>query len=354
MYLMDKKNLPTIILIIIIAAFAFYIFSADTIFAKEEEKYNVNLLTVLTTAYDPFNTQAMMGVYAARKSGVVDAEFTLIDTQKSPAESLETAASNSDTDLICGVGFTLQEPIVISAQLNPNMNYLTVDMPYDESSLPRNLANIVFRSNEASYVAGYVAGMTTKTNIIGFVGGMDTDIINGFYYGFMSGIAKAEKEKGQKITVILEYVDSYIDEFTGAIIADNMYDKNADIIYSVAGSSGNGVIKIAKDRNKYVIGIDSDQNYMAPENVIFSVIKKIDVSICNTITDYANKINYGGKTISVGYAEDGVGVVSYLENVIDKRVIEKAESLENEIKSGTIIVPNTEAEYSAYLRSGTY
>lgn len=351
---MNRKNLPTIILIVIIVAFAFYIFSADTIFAKEEEKYNVNLLTVLTTAYDPFNTQAMMGVYEARKSGAIDAEFTLIGEEESPAEYLEKAALNSDTDLICGVGFSLQELMCAAAQSNPDMNYLTVDMPYDESSMPKNLANIIFRSNEASYVAGYVAGMTTKTNIIGFVGGMNTDIINGFYYGFMSGIAKAEKEKGQKITVILEYVNSYVDEFTGANLAEEMYDKNADIIYSVAGASGNGVIKIASDRNKYVIGVDTDQNYMAPENVIFSVIKKIDVSICNTVTDYANNIDYGGKTISVGYAEEGVGVVSYLENVIDEKVIQIAESLENEIKSGTIIVPNTEAEYNTYLRLGTY
>ncbi|MDO5844025.1 MAG: BMP family ABC transporter substrate-binding protein [Methanocorpusculum sp.] len=344
---MNKRNLPTIIIIILIIGFAFYVFSADTIFAKEEEKYQVELLTVLTTAYDPFNTQAMMGVYFAERSGIADAEFTLIGDDAGLADYFKKTALKNP-NLICGVGFTLQESMYNSALENPNIDYLTVDMTYTEDDIPGNMANIIFRSNEASYVAGYVAGMTTETNKIGFVGGMNTSIIQGFYYGFMAGISRAEITKLKKINVSLEYADSYIDPYTGAEIAEKMYNDGVDIIYSVAGVTGNGVISTAAVKNKYVIGVDTDQNYMAPENVIFSVIKKIDTSINTTIADYAAGKKHGGEVISLGYAENGVDVVNYLD-CIDPKVIEEADFLKEDIKTGRIIVPYTKEEYEDYL-----
>lgn len=345
---MDKKNLPTIIIVVVIIAFAFYVFSADTIFAKPEEKYKTEFLTVLSTAYDPFNTLALIGAFNVKKEEVSEVKFTLIDDKEDPADYFKTVVE-SGPNLIGGVGFTLQDYMFDSALENPDINYITVDMTYDEAAIPDNLANIVFRSNEASYVAGYVAGMTSETNIIGFVGGMDTSIIRGFYYGFASGIARAEKDKGQKITILCEFVGSYDDPYTGMDLAEEMYDANADIIYAVAGASGNGVISTAADRNEYVIGVDSDQNYLAPENVIFSVVKHVDTAVYDMINSYSETGEHLSGTISVGYTEGGVGVVSYLEDVISYDVITEAGVIEDNIMNGRLAVPNTEEEYNAYI-----
>ena len=123
--------------------------------------------------------------------------------------------------------------------------------------------------------AGYAAGMVTKTGIIGFMGGVQTEIVEDFYYGFAAGIEQAERERGMQIELLVDYTGSFTDAQLGYDSAMEMYNAGADIVYQVAGTSGTGAIIAAEETGKYVIGVDVDQSYLAPDNVIFSVVKHI-------------------------------------------------------------------------------
>ena len=228
-----------------------------------------------------------------------------------------------------------------SALANPKQKYLMVDTDYSAGEQPENVGNIIFRSNEPSYVAGYVAGMVTESKIIGFVGGVQTYIVEDFYYGFAAGVERAEKERGVNIEVLVDYTGSFLEVGLGYSSALSMYDAGADIVYQVAGTCGTGVIEAADDRGKYVIGVDVDQSYLAPDAVIFSVVKHIPKAVSDTVLLYKAGEDFSGETISLGYSDgDYVGLSGYMKDVIPESVIKKAEAVEKEIAEGKLTVPS--------------
>ena len=338
MKLLDILGIAAVVLT---ACFVGYIFTADTLFAAEEEDYTVGLVMELESGFDSFTLQIAEGVYLLSKEKGITTVPYIEDAVDKVWDSAEELIHQHEADLIVTGGYSIIDSMTSSALANPTQKYLMVDTDYSAGEQPENVGNIIFRSNEPSYVAGYVAGMITESRILGFVGGVQTYIVEDFYYGFAAGVERAEKERGVDIEILVDYTGSFLDSSLGYASAISMYDAGADIVYQVAGTCGTGVIDAADARNKYVIGVDVDQSYLAPDAVIFSVVKHIPQAVRDTALLYRAGEDFSGETVNLGYSDgDYVGVVGYMKGVVPESVIRKAEGIEREIAEGKITVPS--------------
>ena len=186
-------------------------------------------------------------------------------------------AVDAESDLVWGVGFAMADATLKAAKDNPNTQFAIIDNGND--SQVSNFTGVMFRAQEPSFVVGYIAARTTKTGKVGFVGGISSALIDQFEYGYRGGVAYANKEKGTNVEISAQYAESFSDAAKGKAIANSMYSDGCDIVFHAAGGVGTGVIEAAKDANKLAIGVDRDQAYLAPENVLTSALKRVNVAI---------------------------------------------------------------------------
>ncbi|MBI2932263.1 MAG: BMP family ABC transporter substrate-binding protein [Planctomycetes bacterium] len=250
-------------------------------------------------------------------------------------------------DLIVGVGFMFTDDLLALADDFPQIRWACVDMTIKTGRdgktrpLPKNLVGLKFREEEGSFLVGALAGLVTKTNTIGFVGGMNVPLIHKFEAGFAAGA----RHVNPKIEVLVGYAgetpEAFKDAAKGKSLALGMYERGADIIYHASGQTGRGVFEAAKEKNKLAIGVDSDQYEEAPGNVLTSMIKRVDGVVYDTIKAVREGRFEPGYKI-FGLKEDGVGFVYDERNksLIPADVYEKVVSLRQEIVDGRIRVPD--------------
>lgn len=250
--------------------------------------------------------------------------------------------------LIWGVGFAMSDSILNAAKTNKDVSYAIVDNSYGDKT-PDNVTGVMFSAQEPSFIVGYIAGKTTKTDRVGFVGGIKNPIIDQFQYGYQAGVLYAAKELGKTINVDVQYAESFSDASKGKAIANKMFSSGCDIIFHAAGGTGVGVIDAAKEAGKFAIGVDRDQSYLAPDNVLTSALKLVNVAIEKVSTEAMNGTKIGGKTYTYGLKEDAVGIPSENKNV-NPEVYKAAMKLEDQIKAGTIVVPYNEQTYKEFSK----
>ena len=287
-----------------------------------------------------FNQSAWEGLQQAEKE--LGIEVKVIES-KQAAEyvgNIETLVDDG-MDLIIGVGFTMAEDIKKQAENYPDVNFAIVDETYEE--IPSNVTPILFRANEAAYLTGLIAGKVTKTNEVGFIGGMDNPVVNQFEYGYKAGVVDANNSASVKA----QYAGTFADAAKGKSIANQMYANNVDIILSAAGGTGIGAIESAKEQNKYAIGVDKDQSDLAPQNVLTSALKKVNVGVYETIKAFKDGESIGGKERVYGLKEDGVGIPESTKNLVPQDVIDYVNNMAEKVKNGEIKVPATKDEYKA-------
>ncbi|MDN5786574.1 BMP family protein [Pseudorhodobacter sp.] len=208
-----------------------------------------------------------------------------------------------------------------------------------------NIASVVFGEHEGSYLAGALAAqVTTDTSIpginadpvIGVIGAVKAPGIDKFIAGYIEGA----KAINPDITVKVAYAESFGDPAKGEQMAKSMFDEGADIIYHVAGGTGIGIIKAAKDSGHYAIGVDTDQDAMAPGHVLTSMVKRVDVAVEQILTDYKDDKFPGGTVMQFGLAQDGVGLspMTYTKDLIPPAYLEKVAALKADIIDGKIKV----------------
>ena len=189
----------------------------------------------------------------------------------------------------------------------------------------------------------------TETNKVGFVGGIQGDLIGAFDYGYQGGVQFAAAERGVEIEVLAQYADSFTDSAKGKTIATSMYQNGADIVYHAAGAVGIGVIEAAKELDKWAIGVDSDQNYLAPDNVLTSAMKLVGNGIYNVVKDSAAGANLGG-SLYVGTLENGsVGIAPTTDKHVPADIIKKTEDIRSKMIAGALTAPMNEAGYDAFV-----
>lgn len=254
--------------------------------------------------------------------------------------------ADEKTDLIWGIGFKLADTIEMASKTNPEINYAIADFAYGDNT-PDNVTGVVFRAEESSLLAGYIAALTTKTNSVGFVGGIKSVVIDQFEYGYRAGVAYGAKKLGKNIDVKVQYAESFTDSAKGKAIAMKMFD-DCDIIFHAAGGAGVGVIEAAKETDNFVIGVDLDQSYLAPKNILTSAIKNVGKAV-NFISTYAlNGEKIGGKTYSFGIKENCVGIPENNPNM-SAEVQSSALKLQEKIIAGEITPPGDLDSYNKFI-----
>lgn len=254
-------------------------------------------------------------------------------------------------DLIWGIGYMMADPLLNAAKQNPEQKYAIIDFAYDET--PSNVTGVVFRAEEPSFLVGYLAAKTTKTDKIGFVGGIKGTVIDQFEFGYRAGAAYAAKELGKNIEVMVQYANSFADDAAGKAIATSMYTNGADIVFHAAGHVGVGVIEAAKETGKFVIGVDRDQSDLAPDNVITSSMKFVGDAMYIVSKELKDGQDIGGKTLSFGIKEGAAGIPDNdsTKKLVDPQVYSDTIGLQQLIVDGTIAPPSNEEAFNAYVET---
>ncbi|MCE1180296.1 MAG: BMP family ABC transporter substrate-binding protein [Micrococcales bacterium] len=292
-----------------------------------------------------FNDAAAAGLDKAKSElGVETKEASAVNGENEAAreERLQQLVDAGYTHVVA-VGFAYAPSVGKVAKANPDAHFAIVDDASDDSK-GDNVAQLTFAEQEGSYLVGAAAALKSKTGNVGFVGGVNTPLINKFEAGFVAGA----KAANPKIKVQSKYLtqppdfSGFADPAKGKTAAEGMFQAGADVVYHAAGGSGGGVFDAAKAANKMAIGVDSDQAKTAKEGVrdviITSMIKKVDVSVYDFIKSgtegkdlTGNKI-YDLKAGGVDYSTTG-GKIDDIKSKLD--------TYKQDIISGKIKVPAT-------------
>ena len=244
---------------------------------------------------------------------------------KDPKEYQSTInkALDKNFSTIIGVGYTLKPNIIKAAKNNPKKNFVVIDA---HTPKLKNLTGISFKNQEGAYLAGVAAAYTTKSQTVGLVLGQNSKEMASFKAGFIQGVRTINHKLHKHIKVVSQTVGNFSDANKAHDIAQEMYNKKADVIFQAAGKSGQGVFKAAEEINQarpvrqkvWVIGSDEDQSqlgdYLAkggqPSNfTLTSVIKSSDLAVEDIADQTANGKFPGGKNLSYGLKNKGISLV---------------------------------------------
>ena len=276
------------------------VLAAGTAFAEE---FKPAVVYDIGSKFDKsFNEGVWNGVRKfSEETGVKVAEFQIVnETQREQAmrRLVERGAT-----MVIAVGFSQADALDAVAADFPDRQFAIIDVSWLDRP---NLRQYVFKEHEGSYLVGIAAAMASKTGKVGFVGGMDIPLIRKFHCGYLQGAkaANADIEVLQAMTGTTPA--AWNDPTKASELAQGQIDRGADVVYHAAGRSGIGVIQAAADAGKLAIGVDSNQNGLAPGSVLTSMLKRVDVATYETLKDgLAGTFTAG--ILSLGLAEDGVG-----------------------------------------------
>ena len=294
-----------------------------------------------------FNQSSWEGLQKLKADTGADVSYSESKQATDYATNLDKAVDDNN-QLIWGIGFAMSEAVLNSAKANPDIQFAIVDNSYPTT--PSNLTAVVFRAQEPSFLVGYIAARTTKANKVGFVGGEKSDVIDQFEYGYKAGVAYGAKEMNKKVDVVAQYAESFSDSAKGKAIASKMFSGGCDIVFHAAGNVGTGVIEAAKEAQKYAIGVDKDQAFLAPDNVLTSAMKLVNKAVEEVSQDVMDGKKVGGTTISLGLSEDAVGIPTD-HKLMGDDTYNAALALEQQIKDKKIVPPASEADYNTYVAS---
>ena len=336
---MSKRHLLLVILVVAITSPA-----CTSVLGKRDEsggKIRVGIVFDIGGKDDKsFNAAAWEGVKRAKN----ELGIFLRDVEPGDPTSIEPsmrAFAERGYDLIVGVGFA-QAPIMDDvAHDYPDLKFAIIDGVID---LP-NVASLIFKEHEGSFLVGMIAARTSKTGKVGFVGGMDIPLIHKFETGYAEGARYANP----KIEVFENYVGvtdaAWNNPGKGKELAKAQIERGADVIFQAAGNSGLGVFDAAEDMKKLAIGVDSNQNWVKPGFILTSMIKRVDVSVFNTVKEVVEG-RFKGGIHEFGMDTDGIGYAldDYNRNLIPQQVIDEVEKAKRDIIAGRIRVTDAMAE----------
>ena len=245
-----------------------------------------------------------------------------------------------DLDLIIGVGYKMAGAIEEASKNYPDVQFAIIDHSYEKQ--PENVTSLIYEDNTAAYLAGLVAAKKTETNKVAFIGGIKSATLDKFEYGFRAGV----KAANPKCELTVRYLNSFSDSALAKSVANQMHKDGVDVIYTAAGAAGTGAIEAAKENNKMAIGVDVDQSPLAPDNIISSTMKNVNVSIVNLVGEILEDNYQGGQVIVNTLASGGVGLSDTTKDHVSKDILDYVNEQAGKIKSGEIVVPENEKQYN--------
>ncbi len=287
-----------------------------------------------------FNDAAFNGLERAKKELGIDFEVIDPGDGADRESAIRKLAVKKDISIIFGVGFIFTDDITKIAKEFPDKKFACVDYSINEKTvIPTNLQALEFREEEGSFLVGYLAALTSKTNKVGFLGGMESALIKKFEAGYKQGV----KFGNPSCEIYSAYVSVNPDGFKnpgkGKEICMSQFDKGADIIYHASGLSGLGLFEAAREKKKLGIGVDLDQYKEAPGFVLTSMVKMVDQAVFAAIKSMKDN-SFKSGAISLGLKDKGVDYVYDANNksLIPDDVHKKVEEARAKIISGEIKV----------------
>jgi basic membrane protein A and related proteins len=303
-----------------------------------------------------FNDSAAAGLDKAKQDFNIEAKELQPNSGGTNRAELLDLVATTGYQLVIGVGFLYAPTVGAAAAKYPDVKFGDVDGFVDHTTCDTckdqtpdgNLSSLLFAENEGAYLVGAAAAMKSKSHHIGFIGGVDIDLIKKFQAGFDAGAKSVDSTIKIDHTYISEPPDfsGFNDPAKAQVIAQGMYQAGADVVYHAAGGSGAGLFKAAQEYSTqnsthvWAEGTDSDQYLSAPSDqqpyILTSNLKRVDVAVYDTIRDFVQgKFTGGIKTFDlkaggVGYATSG-GFVDDIKSQLD--------AIAEKIKSGEIQVP---------------
>ena len=284
--------------------------------STEKETYKISLILDEGGVNDQsFNQSSWEGALRGRDKYGVEVNYIESKSESEYLANIETAIDD-EADLIIGVGFKLTDTIEEASKNYPNQKFAIIDGNYEE--IPSNVQPILFNEEEAGYCVGLIASKITKTNKLGFIGGMEIPSVTGFKDGF----ERALKEENPNIKLLTQYANSFTDGAKGKAIAQQMIKDNADIIFTAGGGVNNGAWEACVEANIKSIGVDMPSSQFSP-SIITSALKRVDVGVESVIKDLVDGKFEGGKVKMFDLSNGGVGYE--LTDLIPQEVIDFVE-----------------------------
>jgi len=256
-------------------------------------------------------------------------------------EQLLRSAAEAGFDLVITLEYSHFEPLGRIAGDYPDTIFSIVNIVVDQP----NVVSIMFEEQDGSFLAGALAGLVTtdaeieQTNdaaVLGAIGGVKSGGIDVFLYGFLQGACAVNPDA----EVLLAYANDFGDPGKGREMTLAMHEDGADVVFQVAGGTGAGVIEAAAEENFFAIGVDSDQDYLAPGNVLTSMLKRVDVAVYDVIERALNGELEGGTVAQYGLEQGGVGLteMTYTRHIVPREYMEQVETFRQRILNGELDV----------------
>jgi basic membrane protein A and related proteins len=313
--------------------------------APAAKKLRIGLVTDIGGLNDRgFNSLAYKGLQTAQKQLGVTGRVL---TSKGPQDYIPnlTKLATGGYDLVIAVGFLMTDATATVAKKYPKVKFAIVDVDAPTmKGKPKNVQGILFREQEVGYIVGVVAtllsrdeklpkkvGKAAKTPFIASVGGIKIPPVD----RFIAGYEYAAKKTVPASTVKHSYSQDFVDQAKCKELATNFFDQGADVVFQVAGGCGLGVIDAAKEKGKWALGVDADQNFVAPGNVATSALKKVDRGVFLTIQKVVKKTYKGGINAVYGAKDGGVSAGKFAP-AVPADIKAAAAKAAADIKSGKI------------------
>ncbi|MDY6861284.1 MAG: BMP family ABC transporter substrate-binding protein [Pseudomonadota bacterium] len=294
-----------------------------------------------------FNDLAKLGLDKSVEAFGGRAQVIQSTDQSQFVPNLLQAVAGGST-MVVGVGSLLNDALTEVASSRPDAHFTLIDaVSTDDDGTPLlNVASVTFREQEAAFLAGIVAAMTSKTGHIGFVGGMETPPVVRFLAGYKAGVATIDP----KIKVSHAFVGSFRDPAKAKVLAEGMFDSDVDVIMDVAGGGGRGIYDaiIAEGADHWVIAADTCKGHLAPNNFLTSAVKDVAGAVF-----YENKAvhegTFEGGPQSLGLAEGAVGLCADNIDTLPAEILAKVDAAKNKITSGEVTPPDTYEALDAFV-----
>lgn len=353
---MSKMTKISTILLVLALVFAGMVFAngkKESAPAAEKSKVIIGMVTDVGGLGDKsFNDGSYQGLLKAKADFGIDARVVQSKQQTDYIPNLSGMASDG-ANVVFAIGFLMADALVEAAQNNPDTRFAGIDIFLDPSKAPKNAQGLLFKEQQSGYVAGVVAGLMTKKyasaskrlndkNVVGMVLGMDIPPVERYQAGFYAGV----KSVNPDCKVLSVVTGTFTDQAKGKESALAMIQQGADIIFQIAGLTGLGAINAANEAGVAAIGVDVDQNYVAPDAVITSAIKGITNAVYLTIKDdLAGKFQGGGdRTFGIKDGAAGISPFHNWDSIVPAEVKTAVQKAIDDLKSGKVVAPTTRKE----------
>lgn len=299
-----------------------------------------------------FNDMAWAGLERARDELGVEVK-SLQSNEIADYEPNIDQLANANFNAIFTVGFLMTDVTNNKAPEYPDVVFGGIDQFFEAPA--SNQVGLLFKENEAAYLAGVVAGLATldqtlderinDANTIAFIGGMDIPPVEKFEVGFIAGARSVNPD----VKVISLYAGDFDDQAKGKELAMSAIGQGADVVFAAAGLTGLGSITAAQERGALFIGVDADQYLTVPNSgdvMLTSAVKRVDVAVFETIRAALEGTFEGAQNISFGLAEEGVGLAPFhdFDDNVSQEIKDAVEKAREDVLSGAVAVPQTRDE----------